>query len=380
MHIRSKFDGGKVIHRSQSGSWEHRSMGAGLRQNLGNEWGPQVWKEVTSSSPNKVYTSVTSHSAKILEKQRKQKATEEAKQKRRQSKYTRKDESSAARKAYSRHDDGITPEDITEDISAENLEQLKSSYYQSKVAVNTEQGKFIERQTRDQAECSEWITERRKRITASKAGCIAKMKQTTKRSSKVKDLLYSSFRGNQATRYGADMESITIKEYITYQRENGHPGITVQKCGLYISEQNNWLAATPDGLVNDPEAIDHQTGLLEIKNPYSARDKSLLEACSVSSFCLELNKENKTPQLKCRHDYYFQVQCQLYCVNVQWCDFVVRSNKGIHVKRVYRDSKWWGLQMAKLRKFYFTALLPEPACPRHRQGGIREPLQDTTNK
>ena len=44
MHIRSKFDGGKVIHRSQSGSWEHRSMGAGLRQNLGKEWGPQVWE------------------------------------------------------------------------------------------------------------------------------------------------------------------------------------------------------------------------------------------------------------------------------------------------------------------------------------------------
>ena len=40
MHIRSKFDGGKVINRSQSGSWEHRCMGAGLRQNLGREWGP----------------------------------------------------------------------------------------------------------------------------------------------------------------------------------------------------------------------------------------------------------------------------------------------------------------------------------------------------
>ena len=32
MHIRSKFDGEKIINRSQSGSWEHRSMGAGLRQ------------------------------------------------------------------------------------------------------------------------------------------------------------------------------------------------------------------------------------------------------------------------------------------------------------------------------------------------------------
>ncbi len=35
MHIRMKFDGGKVINRSQSGSWEHRCVGAGLRQNMG---------------------------------------------------------------------------------------------------------------------------------------------------------------------------------------------------------------------------------------------------------------------------------------------------------------------------------------------------------
>ena len=55
MHIRSKFDGGKVVNRSQSGSWEHRCMGAGLQQNLGKEWGPQVWRTMTQSSPNKVF-------------------------------------------------------------------------------------------------------------------------------------------------------------------------------------------------------------------------------------------------------------------------------------------------------------------------------------
>ena len=37
MHVRSKFDGGKVINRSQSGSWEHRCMGAGLQHNLGRK-------------------------------------------------------------------------------------------------------------------------------------------------------------------------------------------------------------------------------------------------------------------------------------------------------------------------------------------------------
>lgn len=55
MHIRCKFDGGKVINRSQHGSWQHRSMGAGLEQNYGLMWGPKVWNEMTSDAPNAVF-------------------------------------------------------------------------------------------------------------------------------------------------------------------------------------------------------------------------------------------------------------------------------------------------------------------------------------
>ncbi len=68
------------------------------------------------------------------------------------------------------------------------------------------------------------------------------------------------------------------------------------------------------------------------------------------------------------------VLCQLYCTDKMWCDFVVCTRKDMHVERIHRDRKWWGTQLAKLRKFYFTALLPELACPRFRYGDIREPL------
>lgn len=49
MHTRCKFDGGKVINRSQSGSWEYRCMGAGLRLNMGHTWGPTAWSEMTTN-------------------------------------------------------------------------------------------------------------------------------------------------------------------------------------------------------------------------------------------------------------------------------------------------------------------------------------------
>ena len=50
---------------------------------------------------------------------------------------------------------------------------------------------------------------------------------------------------------------------------------------LYLN--NHWLAATPDRSVHDPT----DPGILEIKNPYSARDKTLAEASTTSGFCLE---------------------------------------------------------------------------------------------
>ena len=374
MNIRMKFDGGKVINRCQSGSWEHRCMGAGLQQNMGKEWGPQAWKQVTQSSPNKIYMDTAQNCAKITRQNRKRKATEATKLQRRKSKYAKKyNDTTAARSAYSRHDDGIQPEQVTEDISEESLQELKSSFFRTRVAVTTEEAKRIEEQTRDQIDNEEWGYERRKRITASVAGGIAKMKEKTRKSKKVESLLYSTFRGNQSTRYGTLMERTTIEQYVSYQRQHDHPGLRVDSCGLFISELNNWLAATPDGIVHDPSDTVNPSGLLEIKNPFSSKDMDFDEACSKASFCLELDKHTNTKRLKRRHDYYFQIQCQLYCSDKPWCDFVVRTNKDIHVERVQRDRNWWGVQLAKLRKFYFQALLPELACPRYRHGGIREP-------
>ena len=216
------------------------------------------------------------------------------------------------------------------------------------------------------------MIEQRKRITASSVGSIAKMRKTTKRSNKVQTLLYSNFKGNKATRYGTAKEEEARQEYITYKRRNGHPDLNVETCGLFVSLTTPWLAASPDGTVYDPEDTSQVLGLVEIKNPYSMRDKTLDEACKTSTFCLE--KKNDKYQLKQRHDYYYQIQCQLYCVDREWCDFVLKTNKDIHIERIYRDRNWWGLQQEKLRTFYFDALLPELACPRYRNGGIREPV------
>lgn len=86
------------------------------------------------------------------------------------------------------------------------IQQLKEKFYSTNVVVSSEQASQIEESTRTQSETLMWREERRKCITASKAGGIAKMRKSTKRPKKVEELLYSNFTGSSATRYGVMME------------------------------------------------------------------------------------------------------------------------------------------------------------------------------
>ena len=86
MHIRSKFDGGKQVNRSQSGFWEGRCAGAGLRANEGPEWGPACWDQVTKSAVDKCFRSVSAAKGKKVAADYKRKTKNDAKLKRKRRK------------------------------------------------------------------------------------------------------------------------------------------------------------------------------------------------------------------------------------------------------------------------------------------------------
>ena len=220
---------------------------------------------MTTSPPNNIFSTTAETSARKKAKDSERKARDDVKAKRRKGKYSQKDNSTAARKAYSRHDNEVEPDDISNNISPDILNELKKTYYQTSVVVTTEEATAIESATRDQAGSDRWKTERRKRLTASKVGGISKMRKTTPRGNKVKEILYSTFRGNEATRYGMEMEDTARTEYLAYQQQNDHPQTSVKNCGLFVSCENPWLAATPDGLVHDPSDQTSTYVLLEIK-------------------------------------------------------------------------------------------------------------------
>ena len=52
-----------------------------------------------------------------------------------------------------------------------------------------------------------------------------------------------------------------------------------------------------------------------------------------------------------------------------WCDFVVYTNKGLTVERMYFDATYWNDKLfPKLVKFYDDCVVPEIASPVHHIG------------
>ena len=148
---------------------------------------------------------------------RKRKSTDTEKANRRKRKYAKtSDDSLAARQAYSRHNNGEQPQDISDDVPPDHLQRLKMDYCEAHVVVDQRKRNEIEQSTRGQSMEQNWYVERRKRITASKAGAISKMRKGTKRANKVKETLYTKVHGNKHTFYGTTNEEASRLAYVAY--------------------------------------------------------------------------------------------------------------------------------------------------------------------
>ena len=88
------------------------------------------------------------------------------------------------------------------DLSTDNLHDIMIKYYKANIMVTEVSAEQININTMGQSSSEfeqRWHEKRRKRITASNVGQIAKCKPTTKVASKVKQLLYSKLHGYRAT-------------------------------------------------------------------------------------------------------------------------------------------------------------------------------------
>lgn len=211
----------------------------------------------------------------------------------------------------------------------------------------------IQIRTVNQRHNNEWEKERQIRLTASNFGKICKMREKTDTASTIKHMLYTNRFNNKklpnSLQYGIDNEERAKQKFMEITN------LKVEACGLFIDEKKKFLGATPDGLIGFDSII-------EIKCPYSARDKLIHEAINekLINYCtLDANDSNKI-LLKPFDNYMYQVQGQLHITKREKCYFVVYTKHDLKYIVIERNDDFWNHHMIEhLEKFYMNAMLPE---------------------
>lgn len=210
----------------------------------------------------------------------------------------------------------------------------------------------IERETQGQANTTTWHEERRQRITASNFGRFMTRKVAVNEA-----FLTSVFRAkpfsSAATSYGSCNEKVARQLYS--KKTNYH----VHDCGLVINPAFPFLGASPDGKVCD----DGNCGILEIKCPFSLRDKKLDDAVNSGGSNLFLERREGRLALKHSHVYWYQVQGQLLITNAQFCDFVTFTRCDLNIERIEPHPETQTLILQKLTDIYVKHVKPFLSSP-----------------
>lgn len=97
-------------------------------------------------------------------------------------------------------------------------------------------------------------------------------------------------------------------------------GTEIVPCGLFVDKNVPFLAASPDGLVDN-------NSIVEIKCPASIKDYTPEEAYEMNKLKFMTHNEGHF-RLKTSHKYYYQVQGQLHITDRKFCYFCVWTPKG----------------------------------------------------
>eukprot|EP01017_Pseudomicrothorax_dubius_P036646 TRINITY_DN526_c0_g1_i3.p1 TRINITY_DN526_c0_g1~~TRINITY_DN526_c0_g1_i3.p1 ORF type:complete len:275 (-),score=54.03 TRINITY_DN526_c0_g1_i3:26-802(-) len=211
----------------------------------------------------------------------------------------------------------------------------------------------VEEQTREQS-TSFWMKMRGLRVTGSNFGKISKRNINADQSAFVFDLVYQkSLDGLPAIEWGKKNENLAREQYAA---KHLRPDQKLMSAGFMIDPIDCWMGASPDGL------IEHETspGIIEIKCPFTGKGLNMKDTAKAykSGFYMTEIDEGKW-KLNRRHDYYAQIQGNLYLHKRQWCDFIVWTDVEFVVEKITYESDFFENMKVRLKEYYFRFLLPE---------------------
>ena len=241
-------------------------------------------------------------------------------------------------------------------LSFPELVEKSSDVYDS-YAISGDQASLVEENTREQANSRIWYQQRSGRVTASKLKSIIATNPLKPSHSLIKTICYPdlySFK-SAACKYGVEHEDIARKEY-AQRMSKLHTDFEISDTGLIIEPLYPFMGASPDAVVTCT-CCGH--GVLEVKCPFSCKDKSFQTVANDNSNFFLYEDDNEELKLKTNHAYYYQVQMQMKFAHAQYYDFLVWRKDEFVVDRIVPDVPFINGALAKAELFVKTALLPE---------------------
>ena len=160
----------------------------------------------------------------------------------------------------------------------------------------------------------------------------------------------------RSLKYGRETEPVAKQEYMKLFKLK-HQNVVPKECGIFIDEENVYLAASPDMLISCSCCGD---GLLEVKCPMIPKCDTCSNFCTCSKpDYLSLLKDTNTLELKKFTSYYGQVQGQMAITGRKWCDFFVYSVNGYFLQRIMFDEPFYKLIQSNIIEFYKKFVIPE---------------------
>lgn len=169
----------------------------------------------------------------------------------------------------------------------------------------------------------EWMEIRKSKFTASTFADLFMAKTTAGYRKAIRKVVFERLTGESPESFkseymdrGHELEGVAKEAYELYSFETVSPG------GFF--EFNEWIGASPDGLVGED-------GQIEIK-------------CPAYNTFIDYLINDKVPT-----EYTYQIQGQLYVTGRRWCDFIAYHPRlPMIVKRVYPDPEIIGQIKAAL--------------------------------
>lgn len=157
----------------------------------------------------------------------------------------------------------------------------------------------------------EWFDSRQMRVTASQIAAIMGIDPYRSRDDIMRQFV-EQYRGihkpqeqNIAMQYGTQHEQIARLDYIDAVDEE------VRECGFFVSDDHDFIGASPDGIVGDNKAV------LEIKCPYKYRNSADIGPPSTG--------------------WLYQAQFQMLVTGIGFCHFFQWSPNGTNLKVLCAD-------------------------------------------